>query len=86
MRGEREKFGRNISCRGGARSERNWFFNFYKVYSILSFLKGYCTLCKKFEDEEEIWMTAGVGFLVLFSTNRDEEQFWITAGDGLIEQ
>jgi hypothetical protein len=28
-------------------------------------------------------MTAGAGFLVLFSTNRDEEQFWITAGDGL---
>ena len=28
-------------------------------------------------------MTAGAGFLVLFSTNRDEEQVWITAGDGL---
>jgi hypothetical protein len=28
-------------------------------------------------------MTAGAGFLVLFSTNRDEEQVWISAGDGL---
>jgi hypothetical protein len=32
---------------GGVRSEKYWFFNFYKVYSSLSFLKGYCTLCKK---------------------------------------
>jgi hypothetical protein len=28
-------------------------------------------------------MTAGAGFLVLFSTNRDEGEVWITAGDGL---
>jgi hypothetical protein len=56
-REEREIFGRNerreknseeISVvGGGVRSEKNWFFNFYKVYSSLSFLKGYCTLCKK---------------------------------------
>ena len=28
-------------------------------------------------------MTAGAGFLVLFSTNIDEKEVWITAEDGL---
>jgi hypothetical protein len=57
MRRRERKFGRNerreknseqISVVwGGVRSIKNWFFNFYKVYSSLSKMKGYCTLSIK---------------------------------------
>jgi hypothetical protein len=47
MRRERKK-SEQIACgMVGSGAEKYWFFNFYKVYSSLSFLKGYCTLCKK---------------------------------------
>ena len=47
MRGERKNPEEISVCFGGVRADKKWFFNFYKVYSSLSFLKGYCTRCKK---------------------------------------
>ena len=46
-------------------------------------MKGYCTLCKKFENEELIWTIAGAGFFILFSTNRDREEIYMIAGVAL---
>ena len=47
MRGERKNPEEISVCFGGVRADKKWFFNFYKVYSNLSKMKGYCSLCKK---------------------------------------
>ena len=47
MRGERKNPEEISFCFGGVRADKKWFFNFYKVYSNLSKMKGYCSLCKK---------------------------------------
>jgi hypothetical protein len=47
MRGERKNPEEISVCFVGVRADKKWFFNFYKVYSTLSKMKGYCTLCKK---------------------------------------
>jgi hypothetical protein len=47
MRGEREISEQIQLGRVGSSGEKYCYFNVYKVYSTLSKMKGYCTLCKK---------------------------------------
>jgi hypothetical protein len=78
-----KKIGRNSSCRVGSKLKEIGFLIFTKCTVACQKWKASVHFVKKFEDEEQFWMTAGAGFFVLFFINGDEEQFWITVGDGL---